>query len=80
MLDTSLRVDWFSIFDDLKRQGFSLYEVEMRISVPKATLHGWKSGAEPKYCEGERLLWLWSEVTRRPRESAPKISRYSHRA
>lgn len=76
-LDAHVRIDWFRVFDDLKREGLSMYAVEMRLSVPKSTMHGWKAGAEPKFSEGERLLWLWGEVTGKAREEAPMISRYS---
>lgn len=76
----AFRIDWFRVFDDLKRNGLSMYAVETRLSIPKSTMNGWKAGAEPKYSEGERLLWLWGEITGKHRDEAPKVSRYSYRA
>lgn len=74
------RIDWFRIFHDLKVRGLSLYVIGARLSIPKSTMNGWRSGSEPKFCEGERLLWLWGEITGKTRADAPTVSRYSHRA
>ncbi|MDO8346378.1 MAG: hypothetical protein Q7S85_00610 [Rugosibacter sp.] len=75
-----LRVDWFRILDDLKRQGFSLYALEAQVAIPKSTLIGYKQGAEPNHMTGERLIAFWRQAMGRPRELVPMISRHDWRA
>lgn len=75
-----LRVDWFRILDDLKRQGFSLYALEAHIAIPKSTLIGYKQGAEPNHMTGERLIAFWCQVMGMQRDLVPMVSRYDWRA
>lgn len=66
-----LRIDWFRILDDLKRQGFSLYAVADASGIPRKTLDGYRSGAEPRHSDGELLIALWERVMRPPLPMAP---------
>ncbi len=66
-----VRIDWFSVFADLKRAAWSMYRIESQLHIPKTTLLGWKDGAEPKHFDGERLIQLWTDVTGQKREQLP---------
>lgn len=70
------RIAWFRVFDELKRADWSVYRIEREIGVPKTTLLGWKTGAEPKHADGERLINLWQSVTDKPRDQLPIERRY----
>lgn len=50
--------DWFTILADLERSGFPNADVARLIGVPRTTLLGWKSGAQPRWSEGQKLLAL----------------------
>jgi len=65
------RVDWFRILQDLKESGWSLYRVQEEIDIPKTTLIGYKSGAEPRHKDGEKLIGLWVRITVMPRDAIP---------
>lgn len=68
-----VRVDWFQVLVDLGRRGYSVAEVSKQVSVPKATLMGWKNlGHEPRHVEGERLLLFWARALDRPLSEAPR--------
>jgi len=64
-------IDWFQVIVALSRNGYSLSSIAAHIKVPKATLSGWKHGAEPRYTEGERLVAFWCQVTGSPRDKLP---------
>lgn len=70
------RINWFAVFDQLKRLGWSLHSIEQRLHVPKSTLIGWKLGAEPRHSEGELLINLWQSVTQQSRGTIPTEKRY----
>ncbi len=71
MSETTTRIDWFRIIDELKRQGVSLYGIEAAIGVSPQKLCGYKQGSEPRHKDGESLLGLWCQVTGKGREVAP---------
>lgn len=66
-------IDWFQVIVALSRNGYSLSSIAAHIKVPKATLSGWKHGAEPRYTEGERLVAFWCQVTTRSRDQLPLV-------
>lgn len=66
------RIDWFMLFRDLKGEGYSFYAVSALIGIPKSSLCGWASGAEPRYHDGEKLIQFWCEAMGRRREDLPK--------
>ncbi|AYR26906.1 hypothetical protein RC54_03910 [Herbaspirillum rubrisubalbicans] len=66
-----MRIDWFNVFADLKRAGWSMYRIDEQLNISKSTLMGWKEGAEPKHFDGERLIQLWTDVTGQKREQLP---------
>lgn len=76
----ALRVDWFRILDDLKRQGFSLYALDGLLMIPRSTLIRYKQGSEPNHMTGEKLIDFWCQAMGNPRELVPMISRYDWRA
>ena len=67
-------IDWFQVITALSRNGYSLSSIAAHISVPKATISGWKHGAEPRYTEGERLVAFWCQVTSHHRDKLPTCS------
>lgn len=73
-------VNWFRVLVDLERKGYGATATATAISVPKATLLGWKGGSRPGYEEGDRLLMLWGMVTGNSREMVPTISQFDWRA
>ena len=75
-----VRVDWFRVIVDLERSGYRHVDMAAAVGAGKSTLVGWKSGSRPAYDEGERLVMLWCAVTKKGRDSVPKVDRYSYRA
>lgn len=74
-----LRVDWFRLIADLNRAGHSTRRFADILGIPRTTIEGWKSGAEPKHADGERLIALWCEQLRRSRDQLPMIRRHDFR-
>lgn len=72
MSETTTRLDWFRIIDDLKRQGVSLYGIEVAIGVSVDKLFNYKRGGEPRHSDGEKLLRLWAQVTGKATDAAPR--------
>ena len=68
------RVDWFRVFDDLKRVGISIYDMERDLQIPKTTLLSYKTDAEPKHCKGELIIEYWARITKNSRETVHRIS------
>lgn len=79
-IDRDERIDWFRIIIDLERSGYTLASIAVCVGVGKSTVSGWKSGATPKYDDGDLLLMLWCSVTKNGRESVHRVKRYSYRA
>lgn len=79
-IPSDYRVWWFKIITDLGRHGYTNKTIAVAVGVGKSTVQDWKSGASPKFEDGERLIALWAEVTKNGRETVPRISRYSHLA
>lgn len=75
--DLDTRIDWFRVMADLNRAGCSTRAFADSLGIARTTIQGWKSGAEPKHADGERLLSWWSHVTGRPVEAAPREPRLS---
>lgn len=55
-------VDWPLLLGELERAGLSGAEVARRLGVPQPTVHHWKTGAEPGYSDGARLIALHLEA------------------
>lgn len=75
--DLDTRIDWFRVMADLNRAGYSTRAFADSLGIARTTIQGWKSGAEPKHADGERLLSWWSHVTGRPVDAAPREPRLS---
>lgn len=58
-----VRIDVFRILADLRHAGLTDDEVGARVGVPRRTVTGWKSGAEPRLNDGIALVRLWSVIT-----------------
>lgn len=54
-----LRVNWFTVIDELERLGVSMRSQAIHADVSLATVYYWKSGGEPKYRNGQQLLDLY---------------------
>lgn len=68
---TQPRVDWFRILVELGQHGYSLHMLEVALGIPYSTLQGYKSGAEPRYVDGEVLAKFYCQVTHRERDEFP---------
>ncbi len=64
-------IDWNRIFLVLRGEGYTLRDVSNFVGIPRATLQGWMSGAEPRHQDGETVIRFWSEATQMPRECLP---------
>lgn len=76
------RIDWFRVIvvDLCNAHGYKHSTIAAAIGTARSTVRGWIMGSEPRFDDGERLLTLWADVTKKRRETAPTISRYSCRA
>ncbi|HWK72193.1 MAG TPA: hypothetical protein VNS29_15270 [Burkholderiaceae bacterium] len=75
-----LVVDWFRLLVQLKDVGYTSYAVSHFTGIPKSTLMSYKQGTQPSHQHGERLLKFWGEAIGAPVATAPRISRFSHKA
>lgn len=75
-----VRVDWFRLITNLQRHGYTLSDIAAALGMARTTVHGWKSGAFPRYDDGDRLISLWSQVSGECRETVPRVDKYSYRA
>lgn len=66
------RVDWFIVLDELGRYGYSLHALEVILGIPYSTLWGYKSGAEPRFVDGEVLVKFYMHLTERERDEVPE--------
>jgi hypothetical protein len=67
-----VRIDWFRTLVELQDKGYNITSVSAAIDVPKSTLMGWRNlDAEPRHADGERLVDLWCQVYRLPRDALP---------
>lgn len=69
---TQSRVDWFRILVELGQHGYSLHMLAMVLDIPYSTLQGYKSGAEPRYVDGEVLAKFYTQITARERGEFPE--------
>ena len=75
-------IDWHRVFSDLQRCGVPLRQVakEARVSFwqcynayRSVTPESKRSTPDMRHGPGERVLDVWSKVTRRSRDEAPKL-------
>lgn len=64
-------IDWNRVFLTLRRAGYTMGEISSIVGIPRSTIDGWMSGAEPRHQHGETIIQFWSETTGLPRESLP---------
>lgn len=75
------KVDWFRVIVELcNAHGYTHSTIAAAVGSPKSTVQGWKQGSTPKFEEGERLIALWCQVTRKGRETVHRVRRNSYRA
>ncbi len=75
MMLVELRVDWFRILVDLKRLGYSTYDLQDLVGIPRETLRDWANRIkEPRHHAGEKLIAFWMREMDRPRESLPMFN------
>ncbi len=80
-----LPIAWPRILDDiawcLREPDFAFPQVARpagsrvladHLSVSRSTLLRWQDGAEPRYCDGERLLLEWCRLTGKAAAFAPR--------
>lgn len=68
------RIDWFRVFTDLDRAGYSLRMVSATLNLPHETLRAQRDGCEPRYQTGEAITALWCRVKQRPLDDLPRIN------
>lgn len=68
-----MQIDWFRLITDLERAGFTHTKIARQLVASKSTITYWKQGAEPRYCDGERLIRLWELVTRKTQDELPYV-------
>jgi hypothetical protein len=69
------RTDWFRVLADLQYVAkIPNADVALRVNVAPSTVRGWKSGSEPRYDDGERLLSLWSILMGKPIDARPRLT------
>lgn len=75
-------VDWYRVFTDLQRCGVSMRQVARETGVPywqcynayrSVTPESKRTSPDMRYTAGGKVLALWSGVTKRPIEDAPKL-------
>lgn len=77
----NIRVDWFRILTQLKKEGYSTYAVSHFTRIPRSNLNNYKlTGTQPSYHHGVCLLQFWAEATGNDTTDAPTISPYSFKA
>ena len=64
-------IDWNRVFLTLRHEGYTTNDVSSIVGIPRSTIDGWMSGAEPRHQDGETIIQFWSEATGLPRESLP---------
>jgi len=68
------RIDWWRVVMDLQARNYSKDHIHHAIGRSPSWVQTLKNlGVEPRHRDGQALLQLWSSVTDRPVESAPKM-------
>ena len=67
-------VDWFRVFVDLERAGWSLRLVERETKIPYRTLHAIKSCENrPLYENGRAVEALWLRIVGQGGQDLPRL-------
>jgi hypothetical protein len=65
-------IDWWRVIVDLERHSYTHGSIAAAVGVARGTVHGWKVlHAEPRHSDGQRILALWSAVTKQDSSAAP---------
>lgn len=72
-------IDWFKVINDLNNSNFDLELLGDLVGVHKQTVKNWKNGTEPRYRDGEKLIFLWVQATGKKRKQLPTISKRIYR-
>lgn len=71
-LNPGERVDWFRMFADLKRNGWSVWNIAEQTGLPRERLRGWQNnGHEPKHTDGEAFIAFYCVAMGRHRAELP---------
>lgn len=66
------RVDWFRICADLKRCGWSVWELAEATGIARGKIRGWQQhGHEPRYCDGVMMISVWCAITGKAPDQVP---------
>lgn len=71
MTEQENKTNWFSVFSYIKRHGISFAMLSAQIGIPRASLHFYKSGGEPKHKDGEKLIDFWCVLLTKNRDQLP---------
>lgn len=68
------RIDWWQVFADLNRRGYSVARIAAEIEIPRTRMDGWKNipGTRPRFEDGMALARLWCDVLNLPLDSLPR--------
>jgi hypothetical protein len=71
-----MRIDWFRVFADLRKHGWTVPNIAEQIAIPRTTMRDWcNSGAEPRHCDGEMLIEFYCWALGRTRAELPMQGR-----
>ena len=68
-----MQIDWFRLITDLERAGFTHDKIARQLVASRSSIFYWKTGSEPRYSDGERLIRLWALVTHKTQEDLPYV-------
>jgi hypothetical protein len=69
-------VDFKTLISDLSSSGYGLDAIAMHANLPCYLLRDhWSGGRAMLHEHGERLVEFWVEVSGKPRELAPRVTR-----
>lgn len=66
-----MSIDWRAVIVDLEQRGVTLSTIAIHQHAAKSTVWRWRSGKEPPYADGARLLRLWADATNSAIQDAP---------
>lgn len=73
------KIDWFRVIVELERSSYQHNAIATFVGVSRRAVGAWKAGSSPRYEDGDLLIALWLQVTGKPREAVPTVSRFDWR-
>lgn len=68
------RIDWWRVVTELSAHGYGKDHIHHAIGRSPSWAMTLKNiGCEPRHCDGQALLQLWSTVVDKPIDQAPRL-------